>query len=189
MMCWIGWSLTGCSALTICHSVKKTRRPQIEISIHQCSHRVWRHFRNYHYLNNELNKAAKCFVAVYNNKPVGFIALLCSPYKEKYWRVSRLVVLPDYQGIGIGTRFLTAIAEYWTAKTDLPLFITTSNPQLRNINRKSRWHLTRIGHVSGKWIGRKDLYNTLSKRRITFSFKYAPERPESHGACIQQSST
>jgi GNAT superfamily N-acetyltransferase len=114
-------------------------------------------------------------VAVYNNKPVGFIALLCSPYKEKYWRVSRLVVLPDYQGIGIGTRFLTAIAEYWTAKTGLPLFITTSNPQLRSINKKSRWRLTRIGHVSGKWVGRKDLYGALSKRRLTFSFKYVPK--------------
>jgi GNAT superfamily N-acetyltransferase len=115
-------------------------------------------------------------VAVYNNMPVGLIALLCSPYKEKYWRVSRLVVLPDYQGIGIGTRFLTAIAEYWTAKTHMPLFITTSNPQLRNINKKSRWRLTRIGHVSGKWIARKDLYGARSKRRITLSFKYVPER-------------
>jgi GNAT superfamily N-acetyltransferase len=112
--------------------------------------------------------------------PVGFIALLASPYKKRYWRVSRLVVLPDYQGIGIGTRFLTAIAEYWTKKTGAPFFITTSNPQLRNINRKSRWRLTRIGHVSGKWKGRKDLYNTLSKRRITFSFKYVPERSGSH---------
>jgi GNAT superfamily N-acetyltransferase len=119
-------------------------------------------------------------VAVYNNMPVGFIALLASPYKKRYWRVSRLVVLPDYQGIGIGTRFLTAIAEYWTKKTGAPFFITTSNPQLRNINRKSRWRLTRIGHVSGKWKGRKDLYNTLSKRRITFSFKYVPERSGSH---------
>jgi GNAT superfamily N-acetyltransferase len=115
-------------------------------------------------------------VAVYNNKPVGFIALLASPYKKRYWRVSRLVVLPDYQGIGIGTRFLTATAEYWIAKIGTPLFITTSNPQLRKLDRKNRWHLTRIGHVSGKWIGRKDLYQTLSKRRLTFSFKYAPKR-------------
>ena len=96
----------------ICLSLKKRRRPQIEVSIHQCTHHLWRLFRNYHYLNTELNKASRCFVAVYNNKPVGFIALLCSPYKEKYWRVSRLVVLPDYQGIGIGTCFLTVIAEY-----------------------------------------------------------------------------
>jgi hypothetical protein len=158
----------------ICHSVKKTRRPKIEVSIHQCTHHSWRLFRNYHYLNTALNKASRCFVAVYNGKPVGFIALLCSPYKEKYWRVSRLVVLPDYQGVGIGTRFLTAIAEYWTKKTSMPLFITTSNPQLRHINKQSVWRLTRIGHVSGKWVGRKDLYGALSKRRLTLSFKYAP---------------
>ena len=106
---------------------------------------------------------------------MAFIALLASPYKKRYWRVSRLVVLPDYQGIGIGTQFLTAIAEYWTAKTGTPLFITTSNLQLRNINRKSSWRLTRIGHVSGRWVGRKDLYGALSKRRLTFSFKYVPK--------------
>jgi GNAT superfamily N-acetyltransferase len=136
---------------------------------------LWRLFRNYHYLNTELNKASKNFVAVYNNQPVAFIALLHSPYKKRYWRVSRLVVLPDYQGVGIGTRFLTAVAEYWTAKTGIPLFITTSNPQLRSLRGKSGWRLTRIGHVSGKWIGRKDLSGTLSKRRLTFSFKYVPE--------------
>jgi GNAT superfamily N-acetyltransferase len=136
---------------------------------------LWRLFRNYHYLNTDLNKAAKNFVAMYNDKPVAFIALLHSPYKGRYWRVSRLVVLPDYQGIGIGTRFLTALAEYWTDKTGAPLFITTSNPQLRGLSGKGRWHLIRIGHVSGRWIGRKDLSDTLSKRRLTLSFKYDPE--------------
>jgi GNAT superfamily N-acetyltransferase len=122
-------------------------------------------------------------VVVYNDKPVGFIALLHSPYKKRYWRVSRLVVLPDYQGIGIGTRFLTALAEYWTARTGAPLFITTSNPQLRSLSGKGRWRLTRIGHVSGNWKGRKDLCNTLSKRRLTLSFKYVPEarQPKSIG--------
>jgi hypothetical protein len=29
--------------------------------------------------------------------------------------------------------------------------------------------------VSGRWIGRKDLSDTLSKRRLTLSFKYDPE--------------
>jgi GNAT superfamily N-acetyltransferase len=119
-------------------------------------------------------------VAFYNDKPVGFIALLCSPYKQRYWRVSRLVVLPDYQGVGVGTRFLTALAEYWTAKTGTPLFITTSNPQLRSLIGKGRWRLTRIGHVSGKWKGRKDLSQTLSKRRLTFSFKHLPEKNGSY---------
>jgi hypothetical protein len=28
--------------------------------------------------------------------------------------------------------------------------------------------------VAGKWVGRKDLYGALSKRRLTFSFKYSP---------------
>jgi GNAT superfamily N-acetyltransferase len=108
---------------------------------------------------------------------VGFIALIHSPYKKRYWRVSRLVILPDYQGIGIGTCFLTAIAEYWTAKTGKPLFIVTSNPQLKNLNKHSKWKLTRIGHSTGKWKKRKDLHQSLSKNRLTLSFKFLPELP------------
>ena len=41
--------------------------------------------------------------------------------KAKYYRVSRLVVLPDYQGIGVGKRLLNFIAElyYFTNKNAL----------------------------------------------------------------------
>jgi GNAT superfamily N-acetyltransferase len=125
-----------------------------------------------------LAKATKNYVAVYNEKPVGFIALIHSPYKKSYWRVSRLVILPDYQGIGIGTRFLTAIAEYWTAKTGKPFFIVTSNPQLKNLHKHSKWRLTRIGHSTGQWNRRKDLRKSLSKNRLTLSFRFLPAQPE-----------
>jgi GNAT superfamily N-acetyltransferase len=42
----------------------------------------------------------------------------------------RLVVLPDYQGIGLGKRLLTFIAELYTSQMNLPFYLVTSNPQL-----------------------------------------------------------
>ena len=47
--------------------------------------------------------------------------------KARYYRVSRLVVLPDYQGIGVGKRFLKFIAELYTFQTRVPFYILTSN--------------------------------------------------------------
>jgi GNAT superfamily N-acetyltransferase len=35
--------------------------------------------------------------------------------RARYYRVSRLVVLPDYQGIGVGKRLLNFIAELYTS--------------------------------------------------------------------------
>jgi GNAT superfamily N-acetyltransferase len=48
--------------------------------------------------------------------------------KAKYYRVSRLVVLPDYQGIGVGKRLLNFVAELYTSQTKMPFYILTSNP-------------------------------------------------------------
>jgi GNAT superfamily N-acetyltransferase len=54
--------------------------------------------------------------------------------KAKYYRVSRLVVLPDYQGIGVGKRLLNFIAELYTSQTKIPFYILTSNPQITRRN-------------------------------------------------------
>jgi len=63
---------------------------------------MWQIFRNYHYLNGKLGAGVRCYVAIYQNKPIAFIAVACTRMKAKYYRVSCLVVLPDYQGIGVG---------------------------------------------------------------------------------------
>jgi GNAT superfamily N-acetyltransferase len=72
--------------------------------------------------------------------------------KAKYYRVSRLVVLPDYQGIGVGKRLLNFIAELYTFQTKIPFYILTSNPQIIRGDITS-WRITRCGHASkGKAI-------------------------------------
>jgi len=67
--------------------------------------------------------------------------------KAKYYRVSRLVVLPDYQGIGVGKRLLNFIAELYSSQTKMPFYILTSNPQIIRGNMKG-WRIARFGHAS-----------------------------------------
>lgn len=44
--------------------------------------------------------------------PVGFVSASAQPGMVKNaWRLARTVVLPDYQGMGIGTRISDAVAE------------------------------------------------------------------------------
>jgi GNAT superfamily N-acetyltransferase len=98
--------------------------------------------------------------------------------KAKYYRVSRLVVIPDYQGIGVGKRLLNFIAELNTSQTKMPFFILTSNPQIIR-GPLENWKITRFGHAS-KGRGNTRINNairsSLSRKRITVSMQYVPEK-------------
>ncbi|MGD6810286.1 MAG: GNAT family N-acetyltransferase, partial [Candidatus Bathyarchaeia archaeon] len=91
---------------------------------------------------------------------------------------SRLVVLPDYQGIGIGKRLLNFIAELYTSKTKLPFYLVTSNPQLIR-GELGNWVIKRVGHGShGKGNTRinQGLVKSNSRGRLTVSLKYVPKK-------------
>jgi GNAT superfamily N-acetyltransferase len=96
--------------------------------------------------------------------------------KARYYRVTRLVVLPDYQGIGVGKSLLNFIAELYTSQTKIPFYILTSNPQIIRGNMNN-WRIMRCGHASkGKGNTRinNEIRNSLSRKRITVSLKYIP---------------
>ncbi len=82
------------------------------------------------YLNGYLGAGVRCYTAVYQDKPIAFTAVACIRMKAKYYRVSRLVVLPDYQGIGVGKKLLNFITELYSSQTKMPFYILTSNPQI-----------------------------------------------------------
>ena len=131
-------------------------------------------FRQYHYLNGSLPSTARCYTAVYQNKPIAFIAVVSIRMRAAYYRVSRLVVLPDYRGIGVGKRLLNFIAELYTSQTKTPFFILTSNPQIIRGGMKN-WKITRFGHASkGRDNTRinNEIKDSLTRKRITVSLQY-----------------
>ena len=133
-------------------------------------------FRRYHYLNGSLPSTARCYTAVHQDKPIAFIAVVHIHMKARYYRVTRLVVLPDYQGIGVGKRLLNFIAELYTSQTKIPFYILTSNPQIIRGNL-TNWRITRFGHASkGRENTRinNEIRSSLSRNRITVSLKYVP---------------
>jgi ABC-type lipoprotein export system ATPase subunit len=111
----------------------RRERPRIELSLFRCRYETWDLFKQHHYLTEDLNKAAKCFIIIFNEKPCCFIAILPSPsgYYKDGFRVSRLVVLPDFQGLGIGYKVLNYISSLYL-KDNKSMYIKTSNPSLTN---------------------------------------------------------
>ena len=129
-------------------------------------------FRKHHYLNHNINKASRCFVATLNGEICAFNSVLPFPHPivKNVWRGHRLVVLPDYQGIGLGMKISNTTANIFK-KEGKDYIATTSNPQLIHArSMSSMWKITRFGRASG---GTKTgVIKKSSSNRITASFKY-----------------
>src|SRR3989337_2519066 len=149
----------------------------LELKVYRCGASLGKMFRHYPYLSGSLASTARCYTAVYKDSPIAFIAVIHVRMRTRYYRVTRLVVLPDYQGIGIGKRLLNFVAELYASQTKIPFYILTSNPQIIRGNMKN-WRLTRFGHAcKGKENTRmnNDLRDSLSRKRLTVSMPYIPE--------------
>lgn len=164
----------------------RRQRPGVELQIFRCRYETWNIFKQHHYLTQELNKAAKCFLMLFNDKPVAFIGILPMPSGtiQNAFRVSRLVVLPDFQGLGIGIKILNIFGSMYK-KDNKTLYIKTSNPSLFKgmVRNKSHWKLINennnidaIKKNNQKLIDEgKNNGMKLIKESVTKSYKYIGE--------------
>lgn len=112
---------------------KKGERPNIELTVKRVEPRVWSIFKDHHYLTQELNKSCKCLVFEWNGVPVGFCGILNTPRRGIPYgcSISRLVVLPDFQGLGLSTiifNFCGGIVKSLSTETDeYRLYIKTAH--------------------------------------------------------------
>lgn len=106
---------------------------------------------------------------------MAFCAVLHFPHPKakNIKRVHRLVVLPDYQGLGIGTKLLNFVGNIYKQK-GYRFRIVTSTPALLYSLKNNNWKLTDYGHM-GKQTGNSilaiKLNKTSSSNRITYSFE------------------
>lgn len=79
------------------------RRPPLNVEVARVDYSAWKLFAPFHYLTSELHKAAACFVLFVENYPASFAGVLHRPHSkvDDIKGVSRLVTLPDYQGLGL----------------------------------------------------------------------------------------
>jgi Acetyltransferase (GNAT) family len=79
------------------------RRPDIHVEIARVDHAAWKLFAPFHYLTAELHKAAACYVLFVEGRPASFVGILHRPHPkvDDVKAISRIVTLPDYQGLGL----------------------------------------------------------------------------------------
>jgi GNAT superfamily N-acetyltransferase len=157
------------------------RRPPIELKVFRCRRSAWRLFARHHYLSGQLAQYVRCFLATWEGEPVAFCATLSLIGRKNRWRLSRIVTLPDYQGVGIGTAVAEAVAELHLREGHR-MNVTASHPALlAHCRRSPRWRLVGV-RKTGSGDTRKFIHNYRgSTGRAVVSFEYVGAGGEARG--------
>ena len=87
------------------------QRPKINVQIRRVSYDYWKIFSKYHYMSNTLNKSARCYGLFIDNNIIGFCAILHNVGRNTLLKkISRIVILPDWQGLGLSFVLAETIA-------------------------------------------------------------------------------
>lgn len=113
------------------------------------------------------------FVGYLNDDMAAFVAILPQPgIVDNQFRISRVVVLPDFQGLGLGNIMNEYLGEvYWEDKKYLSI-VTTHPGLIKSYIFSKSWKLKSFDKTI-KIIG--DFGSTELSARLKASFIYIPK--------------
>jgi GNAT superfamily N-acetyltransferase len=149
------------------------QRPQLDLTIYPCHYSLWGYFAPYHYLTENINRSAHCYVGIWEGQIVAFNSAITAPngnYKNAY-RGHRLVVHPDYQGFGFGPKISEAVAQHYI-DNGKRYFAKTAHPRLGGYRDSSPlWKPTSKNHMKRK-DGAGNVRWDINPDRWSFSHEY-----------------
>jgi len=152
---------------------RRLRRPRIHVEIHRSRLAAWPLFARHHYLNGSLAPPSRCYLATWEGEPVAFCATLPVITRKDHRRFTRIVTLPDYQGMGIGMRVVEAVASLHREEGHR-VNVTSSHPALiRHCRHSDLWKAVSV-KKSGTTSGPPGLYQKYrgAVGRAVVSFEY-----------------
>jgi ABC-type lipoprotein export system ATPase subunit/GNAT superfamily N-acetyltransferase len=150
------------------------RRPSINCVIRKAQKHEWREFMDFHYLSHEHNNAAHKYICEINGQSVAWCSVLHFPHPrvKNMKRIHRIVVKPDYQGIGVGARFMSEIASKYK-KDGYRMSLVTSSPSfIHGLQRNKNWVMTRKPSRVSATSNEGALRGSTSDARLTATFEF-----------------
>lgn len=166
-----------------------TVAPQLEVAVLSVDGRkVWPMFAPHHYLTSAYSGHGAFMAVLPDGTPVAFTSYIAFPHGriKNAKRGHRTVVLPDYQGFGIGARLSDWMGEYLLAQ-GYRFYSRTSHPRLGEYRDASPyWRATaKKQAISQDTVDRlrasgksRISANVKSVGRICYSHEYIGGRPE-----------
>lgn len=160
------------------------RRPSIELQVHRSDASAWPLFARHHYLSGSLAPQSECYLTTWQGNPVNFCATLPVIGYRGRRRFTRIVTLPDYQGVGIGMQSVRAVADLHRERGHR-VSVTSSHPALiKHCRRSPHWKAVSV-KKTGQSRNRSRVFSGYrsSMGRAVVSFEYlGPTPPRSTAA-------
>ena len=158
-------------------------RQPIEIRIVKGHKKYWELFKKHHYLTEELPSSVQVYLALWGDRIVGFSSTISLPGwtpplyegdKRLKWREARTVVLPDFQGLGIGTRISDAVGEIMLEQ-NVRYYSKTSHIRMGEYRQKSPLWRATVSNLKDRSSDKHDHQKRLiplARDRICYSHEY-----------------
>lgn len=117
-------------------------------------------------MNTELATASVCYGLYDGETIIGFCAVIHQPHgrRANLKRISRIVILPEYQGIGLGYRFLGVVAKHYTNNGYRMTIVTSAKNFINKLASVKDWKCIRLS------------VNKCSSKKNAIDFKRASMR-------------
>ena len=140
-------------------------------------------FRKYHYLSDDFNKAARVWVVFANGALAAFVSVLPQPCPVKnLFRFHRVVVFPDYQGVGIGTKSMEIVAQIYKDDGKKISILSSNIALILGLQKNPKFICSRYGRIQKKSVKARAndiaglFSNNMSEKRRTATFEYIGAR-------------
>lgn len=132
----------------------------------------------FHYLSHDHNNAAHKYICEVNGESVAWCSVLHFPHPKvkNVKRIHRIVVKPDYQGIGLGSKFLAEIAKKYKSEKYRVSLVTSSPAFIHGLSKSDNWMMTRKPSRLQNTAKSGVLAGTTSDARLTATFEYVGEK-------------
>ena len=161
---------------------RSLRRPDIEVKIRKASGKEWDLFKEFHYLSADHHNSAHKYIAEIGGEPVAWCSFLHFPHPKvkNFKRIHRIVVKPDYQGIGLGGRFMSEMAKQYKNNGFRVRLVTSAPNFIHGLQSSKNWIMARkpsrvsVGRTAAheSISGVTAIRKKVSADRLTASFEF-----------------
>lgn len=145
--------------------IPKGTRPKFDLVVSPVDYGAWTTFAPFHYMSNKLHRAAKCFCMFVGGEAVAFAGHLPRPVKsgECIYGLSRLVTLPDWQGVGLAPFLTDTIASAFKTFGQTYHSYPAHPALVRGFDKSPLWQLRRKPGRFSRAIGKTSSLGDKSK--------------------------
>ena len=150
----------------------RLRRPPVRLRLVPGTRDDWPPFARHHYLDAALPRGVTIYIGLIGGRPAAFCAWTALFGRRDVFRIARLVVLPEYQGVGIGGAVLRGCCEL-IRRQGRRATITTSHPaMIAHLRHSPDWQIRAVKPLGGNRSGIPSANYRASTGRPVVSAEY-----------------